>query len=166
MLIDLFDQFDKINNQLDNNVVELSIKKSRISLSFENGDVLKIDDIKKINKICDKFNVGEINTFHDVLYVHFTELQEENITDDDKCPISKLYNLIFKLRDILCTCPALEYIISGDYLKVFIDLPNIKIVDISKLDRLFKSEGFLELNMQRPYVLYIRDVKDNQSKLV
>lgn len=157
MLKEMFEDFNKINEKLDNKIVELSVKQSRITLSFDDMSLLKIDDIEKINSISRNFSVSEITAFQDVLHIHFSDLSEENLSDKDICSLANFYRVILILRDNLCTCPALEYIVSEDYLKIFIDLPNIKVKDVSNLDQLFNAEGFLELNIQRPYVLYVKD---------
>lgn len=154
----MFSLFEELSESLDNNnIAEISVKQSMISISFEDMSFLSVNDLDKIDGFCNTLSVSSITTFQDILHVHFANLNEDWFPDSEKCSLAYFYKVIFELRDILCTCPALEYVISSTYLKIYIDLPNIHVKDVGKLDTLFNSEGVLELNNQRPYVLYVKD---------
>lgn len=157
MLKKAIDLFSVLNDGMENNIREISVKQSMITISFENESILSMTDLQKIDNFCDAFSVTNITAFQDMIHVHFDGLSENLIEENDRCPLAYLYKIILILRDILCTCPALEYVISNDYVKIYIDLPNIHVKDLNGLEELFKSEGVLEINNQRPYVLYVRD---------
>lgn len=156
----MFDKFDLINSELDNKVAEISIRQSQMVFSFEEYGRVTMHDLNFLNELCDVLSVTEITAFQDIIHVHFANLSRELFTENIKSPctiLTTFYELIFHLQDILCTCPALEYVISDSYLKVYIDLPNVHVKDVANLDELFQAEGVLELNNQRPYVLYVKD---------
>lgn len=157
MLKKMLDYFYVLNNEIVNNIREISVKQSVIAISFEDGGALFMSDLTKIDNFCEVLSVTNITAFQDMIHVHFDGLREDLAEGNDKCPLIFFYQIILILRDILCTCPALEYVISNDYVKVYIDLPNIHVKDLNGLEELFKSEGILEINNQRPYVLYVRD---------
>ena len=64
--------------------------------------------------------------------------------------------LLQEIGDHICQCPALEYTISTDFIKVYIDKPNIFIDDLNNLQEVFDSNFSLELQKQRPYCLFVK----------
>ena len=155
----MFDKFDLINSELDNDITEISIKQSQIVFSFQYG-AITMHDLKILDEICHALSITEVAAFQDTIHVRFANLSRELFAESlpSPCPIlTTFYELIFHLQDVLCTCPALEYVISDSYLKVYIDLPNVHVKDIAQLDEMFQAEGVIELNNQRPYVLYVKD---------
>lgn len=157
MLKKLFSAIDLINEHLDNKILEIGVRQSMMVFSFQEENLLKIEDLNKIDNFCDNYSVSELTAFQDKIYVHFSNLSEEIISDSDNCTFTIFYKFIQELKNILCTCPALEYVISDSYVKIYIDLPNIYAKDVVSVDKLLDASGILELNNQRPYVLYVKD---------
>ena len=158
MFRNLLSNVEKINSELDNDILEISVKQSRMSMSFQDMSILSFKDFRVLDSYCNILSISEVTAFSDVLHVHFSNLSYDMLKEyQGKCPLMELYDLIFKLQDVLCTCPALEYVVSDAYVKVYIDLPNVHVKDVAKLDEIFSSEGVLEINNQRPYVLYVKD---------
>lgn len=144
----------KIQEELDGELLEISVKRSEMSFCFDSQ--VSYHDVTKLNDLSFSMGVTNITSFENMLFVNYENLSEGLVTMEME-GVLFLYSLIYKLRDILCTCPALQFVVSDVYIKVFIDLPGIKVEDLVKLDTLFDSKGSLELNNARPYVLYVKD---------
>ena len=170
MYKDLFDLFKTINKSLDNKICEISVKQSRMSFSFDDMGIIKAEDYKKIDNLCRNYSISEVTAFGNMIHIHFSNLSQSLLSNNliqvkDGCgSLDSFYSLIFELRDRLCTCPALEYVISESYLKIYIDLPNLFVKDIMEVDKLIGLDGILELNNQRPYVLYVKDWNDEEEE--
>ena len=158
MLRNFFEFIDKLNNNLNNKIREISVKQSKITFTFDDSLIFNRADFNLIDRLETDIGISDITTFQDTLFVSFTNLSEEMIPSDySPDSIFGLYHFIIQLRDIVCTCPALEFVVSDNYLKVYLDLPNLYIKDIAQIDKLLKQEGILELTHQRPYILYVKD---------
>ncbi len=157
MIKTMFELFDKINFNLENNIAEISFKQSQMSITFEDQTVVSLDDLMELQCIENQYAITSISTFNECLHVIFSNLDETLINKVTVEPYSFLYSFIFNLKEILCSCPALEYVISSNYIKIYLDLPNIYTRDIINVDKELNSEGILELSSQRPYLLYVKD---------
>lgn len=157
MIRTMFEFFDKINFILENNIAEISFKQSQISITFEDQTIVSLDDLMKLQSIESQYSITSISTFNECLHVIFSNLDETLINKVTAEPYSFLYSFIFELKEILCSCPALEYVISSNYIKIYLDLPNIYARNIINVDKKLDSEGVLELSSQRPYLLYVKD---------
>ena len=153
----LFEEFDKIDDKLSNNIAEISIKQSRIAITFEDQTVLDMGDIYALDGLEAQFSISNIATFDECLYVIFENLDTQLINTIQVKPFSMLYAFIFDLKEYLCSCPALEYVISSNYVKVYLDLPNINIPDLMKVDDKLGQQSVFQLTSQRPYLLYVKD---------
>lgn len=157
MIKTMFELFDKINFNLENNIAEISFKQSQMSITFEDQTIVSLDDLMELQCIENQYAITSISTFNECLHVIFSNLDETLINKVTVEPYSFLYSFIFNLKEILCSCPALEYVISSNYIKIYLDLPNIYARDIINVDKELNSEGILELSSQRPYLLYAKD---------
>lgn len=157
MIKTMFELFDKINSNLENNIAEISFKQSQMSITFEDQTIVLWDDLMELQCIEDQYAITSLSTFNECLHVVFSNLDETLINKVTVEPYSFLYSFIFNLKETLCSCPALEYVISSNYIKIYLDLPNIYARDIINVDKEINSEGILELSSQRPYLLYVKD---------
>ena len=157
MIKTMFEFFDKINSNLENNIAEISFKQSQMSITFEDQTIVLWDDLMALQRIEDQYAITSISTFNECLHVVFSNLDETLINKVTVEPYSFLYSFIFNLKETLCSCPALEYVISSNYIKIYLDIPNIYARDIVNVDKEINSEGILELSSQRPYLLYVKD---------
>ena len=163
MIKDLFSYFSKVNEGLENPILEISIKQSQIVFCFEDLSCITIPDLMTLNDNCCVISATKVTAFQDIIHVHFEGLSDELILQKEKSkelaeiPILNLFDFIFDLRDKLSGCPHLDYAISDDYIKIYIDVPNLSVKQLYDIDKLLKSDGILEINTQRPYVLYVKD---------
>lgn len=156
MIRSLFDSFAQINDTLDNKMEEISVKQSRISIDFEDKSIISISDLTKLNSFSQTFKITDIASFQDSIFVIFN-LNKDEICDAKKDPFCSIYSFILILKEHLCSCPMLEFQISQTYIKIYIDLPNIYVKDLSKVEEIIGSKGTIEFNGQRTYVLYVKD---------
>lgn len=157
LLKKLFAAIEDMNDNLENKIGEISVKYSSISISFSDMSCLKINDFKALNDMFNSISVSSITAFQDEIHVHFEDLSDDIWKGEEENNLYNLYVLILLLREKLCTCPALEYVISESYLKIYVDLPNIHVGNLVDIDKALSSEGIIEFNYQRPYILYVRD---------
>lgn len=156
MINQAFKAFDIIDSQLDGDIMEISVKQSQIVLSFYDELIVNMDDIDMLNKLGDKLQVSDITCFQNQLYVAMRGIRDIDSFGKESMFIS-FYEVIKVLRDIVCACPALEYVISREYLKVYLDLANIKLSDLWRLIDVFKQDPFIEFSGDRPYLLFINE---------
>lgn len=155
----LLEMFSELDKNLENKIAEISVKSSQITIRLLDSLMISRKDFNTIDSFSNSFSISRVTTFNDTIFIHFDSLSEDSINE----PVNKMdelqnfYKIVFKLREVLCSCPALEYIISRDYIKVYLDLPNVYTKDIIEMDRLFETDSVLELGSQRPYALYIRE---------
>lgn len=156
---DVFELVGSFEKEFESNFLEISIKQSQISFRFAND--ITPNDIDKINSFCKVFQVTHISCFQDEIYVNIENLSVELLENENnlskKFGLPNLYLLIEDLKKCLCSCPALQFVVSPTYIKVFLDVPNITIDGLLGLNSIFSSNGVLELNIQRPYALYVKD---------
>ena len=150
MISKIFEVFEKANSLLSSDIIEISVKVSQIAIMFDSTTALPMSDIIKLDDMWDNVFVTDITTFDDSLFVSYRDLNEDTFEPT-------LFKLITKLREVLCTCPAMECVISESYVKIYLNLPNIKVHDVYEVDKFLKSEGYLEINNTRPYILYINE---------
>lgn len=158
MIKTLFDRFDKINENLDNKISEISIKQSRVTLDFTNQNTITSTDLKKIDNMSPFFKITEITTFQDRIFIVFDKLDEKEFDENiGGNPLGLIYSFIKTLAENLCTCPMLEYQIAENYIKIYIDIPNVFVKDLVNVEEILQSNGTIESNGQRMYLLYVKD---------
>jgi len=158
-LYNMFEAFDKINNISGiESVSEISIHQNQISFAFDSKNIIYMENINEIEQLVNPITITDITLFENALIASCRDLQAlEKKKDNQSNPLCLFKAVIEELAKTVCACPALEFVISGSFIKCFLDKPNILLEDVAKLDTIFDSKGVLELNGQRPYVLYVRD---------
>lgn len=151
---ELFKVYSMVKNilDLDNELSEITVNQGQIILECSNMvEFAKFDALR----VFVGRDPDDITTFEDKLFIGYRYLnfEEDGLTDEVKL----LLNTINEISNYVCKCPILEFRLANEYIKVYLDKPNIKIKDIATLDEIFTSEGVLQTGEQRPYVLYIKD---------
>lgn len=160
MIEEMFHCFDNINDKLDNNIAEISFKQTQMDITFEDQTIVRKSDLDLLDSIEQRYSITDIATFNECLHVVFSNLDQTLLEKKSTTviePYSFLYSIIFDLKELLCSCPALEYVISQNYVKVYLDLPNLRAQDIINVDKRLMHNSVLELSSQRPYLLYVKD---------
>jgi hypothetical protein len=158
MLNAAFNAIKEFNSFLSNKIIEISVKRSQIVLTFEDELMITFSDLLKLNQIDDVLNITDVTCFENRIYVSYKKLSEELMLQDGRHKdFVAIYNIIVFLRENLCTCPALEYVLAEPYIKIFLDLPNVQLSDVNKVSSELKQDPFLELTADRPYLLYINE---------
>lgn len=152
----LFDNFMEINNIMDGNLIEISVKQHQITLLF-NDSVLRFSDLNKLVGLY--YNEESfITTQNDEIFrISFANISFDLI---EKTNVFYLFmSLIKEMADKICTCPSLEFVVSKEYIKCFLDKPGITINDLKKYEEILDAEdkAVLDFHPQRPYLLFINE---------
>ena len=162
MLKKAFHALSELNSQLENNIVEISVKSSQMVLSFDEDYIIRRPDILTIDSLDTILSISYITCFNDKIFVTFEGLDDSIMKASTCSHLQNIYAIISMLREELCSCPALEFIISEQYLKIFLDIPNVQVSNMFHLNVEFSQDGFLELGADRPYLLYINEVVEDE----
>lgn len=148
----LFDSFVSLNKKMNNEVLELSVKQHQISILC-NDSLLSFESINSINISDESF----VSTHNDNLYLVIGGLSPDNIKDYEI--FHPFMEIIWKFAEEICQCPSLEYKISEQYIKCFLDKPGLKANDLKKYEAILEADnkGELELHPQRAYLLFINE---------
>lgn len=158
---EVFEDFKAVNNKLSVDIIELSIKKSRINFEFKDASILYS---KVILELLDDPLVAQ-----DILYMTAFDGVVKITIDTNAIPLDQIpedslfkdfFDLIDELGEHVCKCPSLEYVVSDKYVKVFVDKPSMDLKSLNDLKKVFDSEFTFELNKQRPYILFSAPVED------
>lgn len=155
--IDAYNLYKDLSNILGEELNEISIFQNQIILKCKN-----FLDMKVLTSLVEVMgmNPTDVSIFENELCVSYRLIDEYSTTDT----VHQLMLLMGDISDCICTCPVLEMAVTDQYIKVYLDKPNIKIKDIAKLDDvmnvelpagLFQFEGVLQIHEHRPYVLYV-----------
>lgn len=155
---ELFSLVEDINRQLENLLLEISVKRHQINF-LVNYDVIRFNGVQSLLELADKDNYEESFLSYDknndifsfaIGGLSLEELDEKNILYPFLCTIEKMAQEI-------CSCPSLEFVISPQYLKCYLDKAGLKVSDLSGYEKIFGAEGQgeLELHPQRPYLLFL-----------
>lgn len=155
MIDEAFQSFYSIDQLLESEVMEISVKRSQLVFTFLDELMITMDDLLVLNKLDDNLTVSDITCFQNRLYIAIRNIDPAKVKGDSI--FYPLMTVITHLRDLVCSCPALEYVISKEYIKVFLDVPNIKVSDLMKTFDVFKQDPFVELTGDRPYLLFINE---------
>lgn len=153
MIEEAFEALNDINKKLDANILELSVKQSQIVFTFHDELLISMKDLLTLNTLDEDIYVTDVTCFQNRLYVSLRDVDLAEVYSSFKPFIS----VITTLRELVCACPALEYVISTEYIKVFLDVPNIKVSDLNKLIDVFHQDPFVEFAGDRPYLLFINE---------
>lgn len=156
MINQVFKGIQTINSLLDADIMEVSVKASQVVLTFYNEIIISMNDLRILDMIGENLKITDVTCFQNRLYVSFRDMDDlDTLGENSEFVCFK--DLIVKLRDLLCTCPALEYVASAEYLKIFLDLPNVRVSDLCKLSDTFDQDPFIEFSGDRPYLLFINE---------
>ena len=153
MIQKLFNDFNNINKLLDDQLLEISVKQHQITLLLN-----KSLYFNNLQKILDYINQEKSYiTFHnDFLCVVLGGFEDEV---DKKSLFYNFLSIIKEMSVEICQCPALEYVVSSQYVKCYLDKTGLNIEDLVKYEKILKAEakGELEMHPQRPYMLFINE---------
>lgn len=147
---DLFKKFIDINKLCNDNLLEISVKQHQVTLMFEEtlihfADFLKLPFTEQ----------SYITTYNDNLFITIENLSLENMEESN--PLYIFISVISQLYETICTCPSLEFVITGQYMKCFLDKPGLRVEDLNHYEEILnaKGKGELELHPQRAYLFFI-----------
>lgn len=157
----LFEQINVINNMIDADLLEVSVKKHQITLVL-NNKMIGFDTINSLLDMCKKDVQEEsfLANNNDNFYFTIGNLSLDNL-DKNNIFYPFIY-VIDQMAQHVCSCPALEFTISSQYLKCYLDKPGLKVSDLSNYEKILKAKdlGELELHPQRPYLLFLNIEED------
>lgn len=158
----LFKDFEKINKILDGKLVEISIRQHQIGLVL--NKTISVSQIQKFLPSIPSIDNSFVTFHDDFLYFIIEELHYEDI--NTKSYFHNFMQVINAMSEEICQCPALEYVVSSQYVKCFLDKNGLTIADLSKYESILESETPAEVEMhpQRPYLLFINF--NNNDKVV
>lgn len=164
MINQLFNSFNQINEKCDNKLLEISVKKTQITFIFNDSLIFFPNFSSFFDKMSYNPEESFITSYDEKINVTFGGVYENKIDEDNI--FYPFMNVITKFADEICACPSLEYIISGLYLKCFLDKPGISVDDLKKYETILEAEGKggLELHPQRPYLLFVNEENFTQLK--
>ena len=159
----IFGIYEDIHKLLyGNGFIEVSIKKSRINFEFEDGNLLHANAVTGLLQ-------DPLITEN---YLYMTSLNDDiritcdvddtvlhNMVPSDSI-FAPYFELLEELGEHICQCPALEFVVSENFLKIFIDKPSISLNDLEKIKEIFDEEFTIEVHKQRPYCLFVKTVNE------
>jgi len=153
-----FKAIEELNSDFDNKIIEISVKQSQMTFTFEDETIISDVDVMRIFNLHPAIPRADITCFNNRLYVSIRDLYEKLMRSETmEENLRALYEIIIVLRDNLCQCPALEYAISEEYIKIYLDVPNIQLSNLNKVNDILKQDPFVEFTFDRPYLLYINE---------
>lgn len=152
----LFENFNLLNQSLDNQILEISVKQHQINIIIKDP-LFYFSTIKNVEKFVFNPRNSYITIHQDHIIISITDLSTENI--DVGNLLYPFLLIIEEFAEKICTCPSLEYVMSKQYIKCFLDKPGLKIEDLQKYEEILQTNGLAELEMhpQRPYLLFINE---------
>ena len=153
----MFEIFHSIEEMFhsENRLIEISIKQDIIKLYFLEKDTFYFNDVLSLAND-DLINIESTYLlFHNDVSIVVEDIPKDVDTSQSK--FKDLINVIHYLADHICRCPSLEFTISSQYIKFYLDKPGIKTSEICKVEDLFNAECTLELHLDRPYALFINE---------
>lgn len=154
----LFVTFEEVNKLLDGQLLEISVKQHQITLVMSES-LINIQMINNMLKYVQDPLESYISFLNDVLYFVLGGFSISNPDENIFYPFMKIIN---EFSEHICKCPSLEYVVSAQYIKCFLDKAGIKISDLKKYEEILeaKEKGELEMHPQRPYLLFINENYD------
>ena len=153
---ELFKKVKEIDEMLGNQLLEISVKQHQITISTKEPNVYFNYVQKLIDASLDK-DSSFISFLNDVLYFVFSDLSVEEMKEDNLFYLFML--TISDFSEKVCKCPSLEFVISPQYIKCFLDKPGLTIDALSDYEDVLEAKGKaeLELHPQRAYLLFINE---------
>lgn len=153
----MFDAFYRIQELIKSNTIaEISVKQHHITIKLKEQNVFYFSDVLSLTHDMMVTPISSyVTTNNDVIYLMIEDIPEK--ADTIKSDFKEFVQTIRYLAEHVCACPSLEFAISGQYIKFYLDKPGFKLSEIKKVEELFNSECTLELTVQRPYMLFINE---------
>ena len=154
MIQKLFKDFINLNEVFDGQLLEISVKQHQIVLLF--NESVYFNDLERILKNSEDYTESYISIYENYLCVIVGGFS------DDLNKQNEFYNFLLVIRKMsqeICQCPALEYVVSAQYIKCYLDKTGLGIEDLIKYEEILgaKDKGELEMHPQRPYFLFINE---------
>lgn len=151
-IFNIFKYYDELFGE---NLVEISVKQTQ--LTFFIRDSIKIQSLIKSFRA---YPDAEILFYNDFLILRIEQL---DIEKEKEAPFYDLLDVINQMSEKICQCPALEYVVSENYIKCFLDKVGLGITDLAEYEEILEAENStLELHPQRAYLLFI-NIGDNDD---
>lgn len=147
---ELFNEFNDINQKLEQELIEISVRQHQISYIFE-GNTLGLKDIETLTCLTLNYDLDRsylMTQEGDFLVVTFDSWE-------DKSTFFKKY--IKEISDKICQCPAIEFVVSAQYIKCYLDKGGLTVDDLVAYEKIMGATGTLEVTTQRPYLLFINE---------
>lgn len=153
---ELFEAFNRINTSLGDEILEISVKKHQISIIIEDS-LFYFPYVHALLKSTYNHNEAYVTTHQDRIIFTLGALSTGQLHEANM--FYPLIELIEQFAEEICQCPSLEYVISKQYIKCFLDKPGLKLDDLKKYEEILSADGLGELEMhpQRPYLLFINE---------
>lgn len=158
MIEKAFESVENLSKKLDNNINEIYVRKTQMLFTFEDETIISYNDLTTLANMDKILGCTDITSFNNMIFVGFRNLNQELMQNEEiNENLRNLYDIIGVLYEHVCQCPALEFVVSNQYLKVFLDSPNIHVSNLYALNNIFHQDPFIELGSDRPYLLYIKE---------
>lgn len=147
----IFKCFEDIQKLFKQEVIEVSVKRSQVTLVFSE----KMIGVADIEKFSSEFCGGDKSfvTFDEEFMYLVCELEDNTGFQELFGPFLEVTQRVF---DEVCKCPIFEFIVSSRYIKLYLDKQGLTVKDLKAYEDIFDdTEGTLELHGQRPYLLFI-----------
>lgn len=153
---DLFNSFQEIDEKINGDVLEISVKQHQVTISLQES-LAYFNDINTLLKMYTSDN-SFITSRNDIIYITFSDINRDDLISEEN-DFYLFMKIIEEMSDKICACPSLEFIISKEYIKCFLDKPGLRANDLIKYEEILgaKGKGELELHPQRPYLLFINE---------
>ena len=175
VLEDIFNVIPVMNQFLKSEINEIIVQYDKMIIYFNEIDFVPAEDIGTIIGSKDCFNyIGNPNVVLDengIITIEIDELFDLSTDEIELLGVYPriLYQIITTLRQAICLCPNLEFIISSYYMKIFIDVPNIKLSTLFQIQDIFGEDPFVETyavqNKEsfRPHLLFFNIAQMEQD---
>lgn len=151
----LFEKTKEIDEILDGELLEISVRQHQVTISLEKT-MITFEKAQKLFKAAKTTSDSFISINNNVLYLTIGDLSDKI---GKKHIFYPFISTIKEIAENICTCPALEFVISTQYMKCYLDKPGLKVVDLVDYEDILQAPGKaeLELHPQRPYLLFINE---------
>ena len=152
MIKDLFEEVRRLDDSIQSNLIEVSVKQHQIDFMFKKDMLVYVSDLNDIKSSFEGLHLFEepyLTVFEDEIHFIIPNIELNNMKQHI------FMKFIGKLADEICTCPSLEFVISPFYIRCYLDKPGLFVDDLKKYDKILNDKGTLELHTQRPYLLYV-----------
>ncbi len=153
----LFEAYNKISEIFNKNLLEISVKRTQITLEFSEK-VIAFEDISNFYENSLDIQDNSFITSMDESLFLVCELSEDVLNDKEKQGVfSEFISITDDIFEKVCKCPIFEFIVSDKYIKMYLDKNGLTVSDLETYEDIFKEkgQGTLEIHGQRPYLLFV-----------